>query len=81
MHPYNVEIDLFYTCILIGPNKVKKVSGPPTWSIFLPSETTQTDKQIITKRHYDRKYIHIQTVMLLNMHKNLENMHNRIHKP
>ena len=31
-------------------------------------------------RHYDEKYIYIQTVMLLNMHKNLENMHNESHK-
>ena len=31
-----------------------------------------TDRQIIIERHYDRKYTHIQTVKLLNMHKNLE---------
>ena len=57
------------------PSKVKKSFWSSILVNFLHSENTQTDNH---KGHYDRKYIHIQTVMLLNMHKNLENMHNRI---
>ena len=59
----------------------KKVSGHPACMVnFLQSENTQIDRQTITKRHYDRKHIRIQTVIPLNMYKNLENMHNRSHK-
>ena len=56
-------------------NKGKKVSSPPAWSIFCQVKTHRQTDKIITKRYYDRKYIHMQTVMLLNMHKKLENMH------
>ena len=35
----------------------------------------------MTKRHYDRKYKHVHTVILLNMYKNSENMYyNKTHK-
>ena len=44
---------------------------------FLPSENTQTDSQIMTKRHNERKYIHIHAVMLINTSKNFENMHKK----
>ena len=63
---------------ILDQAKLKKVSGPPAWSIFCVVKLErQTDNY---KRHYDRKYIHFQTVMLLNMLKNLENMHNKSHK-
>ena len=51
---------------IIRPNKVKKKFLVLLPGQFLPSENTQTDRHIITKRHYDRKYVHIHTVMLLN---------------
>ena len=60
-------------CTLLGQTKLKKSFWSSCLVNFLPSENTQTDRQIITKRRYDRKYIHMQTVMLLNMYKNLEN--------
>ena len=50
--------------ITVRPNKVLKkflVLLPGQFSClvnFLPSESAQTDRQIITKRHYDRKYMH-----------------------
>ena len=45
--------------------------------IIMPNDNTQIDRQTTTKRHCDRKSIHIQavTVMLLKMHENLENIH------
>ena len=45
------------------------VSGPPTWSNF--ANDNIDGQKPTTKRHYDRKYIHIQIVMLLIMYKNL----------
>ena len=53
--------------VYIRPNKVKKSFWSTCLINFLSSEDTQTDRQIITKRQYDKKYIHIQTVMLLNI--------------
>ena len=44
--------------------------------LFLPSENTQTDRQTITKRHYDRKYLHIHALMLLNTYEKFGGMHN-----
>ena len=40
------------------------VSGPPAWSIFAIKH-----RQATTKRRYDRKYMHILTVLLINMFK------------
>ena len=37
---------MFYLTAL-GQAKLKKVSGSPAWSIFLRSENTLTDRQII----------------------------------
>ena len=51
----------------LGQTKLKKVSGNSNWSIFCVVK--HSDRQTIIKRHYDRKYIHIQTVMLLNTRK------------
>ena len=47
---------------------------------FFPSDNTWTDRQVITKTRYDRKYMHVHTVMLLNMHNDLEIMHNKSHE-
>ena len=51
----------------LSPNKVLKISSLLPGQ-FLPSENTQTDRQIIKKRHYDRKYMY--THITVTMHKN-----------
>ena len=66
---------LTYTWItfLYKAKKVKKnVSNPPARSIFCQMITHRQTNS--TKRHYDRKYIHIHTIILTF------NMHNRSHK-
>ena len=69
--PTKVVMGSFYWINVswLGQTKLKRSFWSSCLVIFLPSENTQTDRQIITKRYYDRKYIHIQTVMLLNMPK------------
>ena len=59
-----------YRNFLFGQLKI--VSSPPACQVITNNRWT--------KRHYDRKYIHIHTVVLVNMHKNLENIHNKRHK-
>ena len=56
---------------IFGQIKLKNVFGPLPGQ-FLPNKNTHTDRQIITKRHYDWKYMHMHTIMLLNTCKNLE---------
>ena len=41
----------------LRPNKVKEIFLVLLPGDFLPSESTQTDRQTITKRHYVWKYI------------------------
>ena len=74
-HFHHERFAIYGICLNhVRPNKVLK-----KFLVLLPgqlNENTQTDRQIITKRHNDRKYIRIQTLMPLNMHKNSENIHN-----
>ena len=83
LHKTMLKNSSFNLWINVRPNKVKKCFWSSCLVIFLPSENIPTDRQIITKRHYDRKITYdtqcIQTVMLLNMHKNLEKTHIKSH--
>ena len=54
--------------IKLRPNKVKKMFLVLLPGQFLTSDNIPADKQTATKKHYDRKYIHIHTVILVNMH-------------
>ena len=56
--------------IFVSHHKVKQSLKKSM--VFLPGQFFKTHRQIIIKRHYDRKHKHMQIVMLLNVHKNLE---------
>ena len=59
----HVVSDIYVLKPFLGQTKLKKVSGPPAWSIFC--QVKHTD-------------IQIQTAMLLNMHKNLHNRSHKL---
>ena len=61
---------------LIRPNRVKKCFWSFCLVNFSHSDNTQTVRQAVTKRHF----MCIHTVVLINTHKNFENVYNKRYK-
>ena len=51
-------------CSILGQTKLKKSFWSSCLVNILHSENAQTDRQIIKKRHYDRKYTYIKTCII-----------------